>query len=87
MITVDVRAPRPHRLWSPNGTGVDHNERISRSDDCGRFDRGARTLPWLLRELDHAGVNVRAADVQVPTLDDVFLSLTGRSLREEEVAS
>jgi ABC-2 type transport system ATP-binding protein len=54
---------------------------------AGRFDRGARTLPWLLRELDHAGVNVRAADVQVPTLDDVFLSLTGRSLREEEAAS
>ena len=45
-------------------------------------------LPWLLRELDHAGVEVQAADVRVPTLDDVFLSLTGRSLREEsEVAS
>jgi ABC-2 type transport system ATP-binding protein len=55
---------------------------------AGRFDQGTRTLPWLLRELDHAGVEVRAADVKVPTLDDVFLSLTGRSLREEsEVAS
>jgi ABC-2 type transport system ATP-binding protein len=55
---------------------------------AGRFDQGTRTLPWLLRELDHAGVAVRAADVRVPTLDDVFLSLTGRSLREEsEVAS
>jgi ABC-2 type transport system ATP-binding protein len=55
---------------------------------AGRFDQGTRTLPWLLRELDHAGVEVRAADVRVPTLDDVFLSLTGRSLREdvEEVA-
>ena len=55
---------------------------------AGRFEQGTRTLPWLLRELDHAGVDVRAADVKVPTLDDVFLSLTGRSLREEsEVAS
>jgi ABC-2 type transport system ATP-binding protein len=54
----------------------------------GRFDQGSRTLPWLLRELDLAGVDVRAADVRVPTLDDVFLSLTGRSLREEsEVAA
>ena len=34
------------------------------------------------------GSAVLAADVQVPTLDDVFLSLTGRSLREEaEVAA
>ena len=55
---------------------------------AGRFERGTRTLPWLLRELYHAVVDVRAADVKVPTLDDVFLSLTGRSLREEsEVAS
>ena len=58
---------------------------------AGRFDQGTRTLPGLLRELDQAGVEVRAADVRVPTLDDVFLSLTGRSLREEseesEVAS
>ncbi len=53
-----------------------------------RFEHGTQALPVLLRELDHAGVGVRAADVRVPTLDDVFLSLTGRSLREEsEVAA
>ena len=33
-------------------------------------------LPWLLRELDHAGVDVRAADVRVPTL--------GRCLSESD---
>lgn len=54
----------------------------------GRFDQGRQQLPVLLRELDAAGVSVRAADVRVPTLDDVFLSLTGRSLREDvEVAA
>lgn len=54
----------------------------------GRFDQGRATLPVVLRELDAAGVAVRAADVRVPTLDDVFLSLTGRSLREDaEVAA
>ena len=42
----------------------------------------------LLRELEADQVSVRAADVRVPTLDDVFLSLTGRSLREDvEVAA
>jgi len=54
----------------------------------GRFDQGTRTLPGLLRTLDAAGIDVRAADVTVPTLDDVFLTLTGRSLREDsEVAA
>ena len=54
----------------------------------GRFDQGRQTLPLLLRELDADGIEVLAAEVRVPTLDDVFLSLTGRSLREDvEVAA
>ena len=53
-----------------------------------RVDQGRQLLPVVLRELDADGVLVRAADVRVPTLDDVFLSLTGRSLREDvEVAA
>ena len=54
----------------------------------GRFDHGRQLLPRVLDELAAAAVEVRAADVRVPTLDDVFLSLTGRSLREDaEVAA
>jgi ABC-2 type transport system ATP-binding protein len=53
-----------------------------------RVDQGRQLLPVVLRELDADGVTVRAAEVRVPTLDDVFLSLTGRSLREDvEVAA
>ena len=52
----------------------------------GRFEQGTRTLPGLLAAMQGAGLEVRAADVRVPTLDDVFLTLTGRSLREEAEA-
>jgi ABC-2 type transport system ATP-binding protein len=48
-----------------------------------RFDHGRRALPALLRTLEAESVLALSADVRVPTLDDVFLSLTGRSLREE----
>jgi len=51
-----------------------------------RVVEGAETLPGLLRALDHDGLDVRAAEVRRPTLDDVFLTLTGRSLREEVAA-
>jgi ABC-2 type transport system ATP-binding protein len=44
---------------------------------------GDRLLPRLLRELDAAHAPVVTATLREPTLDDVFLSLTGRSLREE----
>lgn len=37
----------------------------------------------LIRELDRVDVPVASVEVVRPTLDDVFLNLTGRSLREE----
>ncbi|WP_212828824.1 ABC transporter ATP-binding protein [Polymorphospora rubra] len=47
-----------------------------------RVPDGPGTLPGLLRALAGDGVDVVRADVDRPTLDDVFLNLTGRSLRE-----
>ncbi|MGH3565635.1 MAG: ATP-binding cassette domain-containing protein [Pseudonocardia sp.] len=47
-----------------------------------RVDDGPGALPELLRAAGDAGVRVATAQVHRPTLDDVFLSLTGRSLRE-----
>jgi ABC-2 type transport system ATP-binding protein len=44
-------------------------------------------LPGLLRHLDAGGVAVAAAEVTRATLDDVFLALTGRSLREGVAAA
>lgn len=41
-------------------------------------------LPEYLRQLDSDGVKVAGARNFVPTLDDVFLALTGRSLREAD---
>jgi ABC-2 type transport system ATP-binding protein len=43
---------------------------------------GSTVLPILLRELDHAGLAIDSVEVHRPTLDDVFLSLTGRTLRD-----
>ncbi|MFC4562534.1 ATP-binding cassette domain-containing protein [Nocardiopsis mangrovi] len=47
-----------------------------------RVRHGDAVLPELLRALDAAGVALLTVQVQRPTLDDVFLTLTGRSLRE-----
>jgi ABC-2 type transport system ATP-binding protein len=43
---------------------------------------GGAALPKLLAALDKAGVDVAGVEVRRPTLDDVFLTLTGRSLRD-----
>jgi ABC-2 type transport system ATP-binding protein len=50
----------------------------------GRVQRAGRVVPALLRDLDSAGVSLDSIEVLRPTLDDVFLTLTGRSLRDAE---
>ena len=42
----------------------------------------ASTLPPILKQLDRAGIDPIGVETARPTLDDVFLNLTGRSLRD-----
>jgi ABC-2 type transport system ATP-binding protein len=44
--------------------------------------RGEEALVPVLRTLDGAGISLLSLQVAQPTLDDVFLTLTGRSLRD-----
>ena len=48
-----------------------------------RVPDGGRAIPTLVRELDARGIVLEEVEVHRPTLDDVFLSLTGRSLRDQ----
>jgi ABC-2 type transport system ATP-binding protein len=49
-------------------------------------DRGEAALPGLLRALDAAGITLESIQLAGPSLDDVFLTVTGRSLREDSPA-
>ncbi|HKS47857.1 MAG TPA: ATP-binding cassette domain-containing protein [Amycolatopsis sp.] len=62
---------------------------VSTVDSSVRFrvPRGDTVMPELLRTLDSAGIAMTAMQVHRPTLDDVFLTLTGRSLRDAEQAT
>jgi ABC-2 type transport system ATP-binding protein len=50
----------------------------------GRVQQAGRAVPGLLRDLEHSAIALEAIEVHRPTLDDVFLALTGRSLRDAE---
>jgi ABC-2 type transport system ATP-binding protein len=49
-------------------------------------DRGETAVPLLLRILDGAGLEAASIALHRPSLDDVFLRQTGRSLRDEAAA-
>ena len=48
--------------------------------------RGAGALVQVVRDLDEAGIGIDDIGLRRPTLDDVFLSLTGHATAEGEVA-
>jgi ABC-2 type transport system ATP-binding protein len=52
----------------------------------GRVRHGGAALVELVRELDRADISVSGVESRRPSLDDVFLQLTGRSLRDAEAA-
>jgi ABC-2 type transport system ATP-binding protein len=58
---------------------------IAEADGALRLtvEHGEEALPALLRVLDGAGITISAISLSRPTLDDVFLTLTGRSLRDD----
>jgi ABC-2 type transport system ATP-binding protein len=45
-------------------------------------DKGEEAVPQVLRLLDSNGLAPSTMDLHRPSLDDVFLKKTGRSLRE-----
>jgi ABC-2 type transport system ATP-binding protein len=49
-----------------------------------RVPKGGSVLPSLLRSIDAQGIELNGVEVHRPTLDDVFLTMTGRSLRDED---
>ncbi|MGG5260258.1 ATP-binding cassette domain-containing protein [Phycicoccus avicenniae] len=53
----------------------------------GRVPRAAQVVPSLMADLSGAGIELSSLEVKRPTLDDVFLTLTGRSLRDAESTS
>jgi ABC-2 type transport system ATP-binding protein len=65
---------RRHTTAAPEVDG--HDVRL-------RLTGGGAQLPGLLLALAQASVAVASVELRTPTLDDVFLTLTGRSLREE----
>jgi ABC-2 type transport system ATP-binding protein len=50
------------------------------------MERGDRRIPELMELAQRCGVTVRSVNLRKPSLEDVFLHFTGRSIREDETA-
>jgi ABC-2 type transport system ATP-binding protein len=48
------------------------------------LDNGGHRIPEIVKLAEEAGVILESVELRKPTLDDVFLSVTGRNIRDEE---
>jgi ABC-2 type transport system ATP-binding protein len=46
-------------------------------------DDGGHRIPEIVKLTNEAGVTLESVELHKPTLDDVFLSVTGRNIRDE----
>ncbi len=80
---VRIGAPSPARAAEALGS-ADFVRKLETQEDGIRLyvDDAATAIPQVLRSLDAAGVELTKVELHRPSLDDVFLIKTGRSLRE-----
>ena len=88
VVTLGVDAPRERVVGLVGGLPFVREIR-DEEDELVRLyvERGETAVPQLLRVLDAAGVATTSISLHKPSLDDVFLRQTGRSLREEPAAA
>ena len=80
---VQNAATRLGSIAGPARDGGDSVE-VEGSHVRARVTRAGRAVPGLLADLAAAGIALASIEVHRPTLDDVFLTLTGRSLRDAQ---
>ncbi|MEM8904067.1 MAG: ATP-binding cassette domain-containing protein, partial [Actinomycetota bacterium] len=87
-ITVSIARPenrdRAVRVLQRMGTGTVDVDEVGTTMSAP-IRTGDRVVPATIRALDDAGVDVLDVEVRRPTLDDVFLTLTGRHADDEQV--
>jgi len=52
-----------------------------------RVEKGERKIPELMNIAKESEIKVKSVSLHRPTLDDVFLHYTGRTIREEEASA
>ena len=78
------RIPEAVKAITPLGEGEPHADLETGVVSIGVGGRGSDALVDAVRALDGAGVATRGLALRRPSLNDVFLTLTGHAAEEEE---
>jgi len=82
VVTLSVEGDQQHALDVLARQQFVRESRLEEGSVLLYVDRGEEAMPAILRLLDSAGLRLKTIGLHRPSLDDVFLRQTGRSLRE-----
>jgi ABC-2 type transport system ATP-binding protein len=82
VVTFTIAGPQERALELVKGQDFVREARVENGSVLLYVDRGEIAMPAILRLLDSANLQLTAVELHRPSLDDVFLRQTGRSLRE-----
>ena len=88
-MNIGAKRKIPEQVQRKSDQGmVDKNLQFG-GDKCSKclnllVDNGGHRIPEIVKLANEAGVILESVELHKPTLDDVFLSVTGRNIREEE---
>jgi ABC-2 type transport system ATP-binding protein len=60
------------------------NMKIHNGELCLTMDQGEKRIPELVCDAPKMGINIRSVNLRRPSLEDVFLYFTGKTIREHE---
>lgn len=82
--TVSFQTSQPQK-FSDSLQGVEWVDKVQTNNEHVEITlkNGEENLPRLFRTIFDYGVDIRSISVQKPTLEDVYIHLTGKSIREE----
>lgn len=80
------RMPKHSEKMPPQGT-ISQNNSSNQPPGSKRLnllvDDGGHRIPSIVKLVDEAGVALESVELHKPTLDDVFISVTGRNIRDQ----
>jgi len=80
------RVPKHFEKMSPQGA-VSQNNPSNQTPSSKRLDLlvddGGHRIPSIVKLADEAGVSLESVELHKPTLDDFFISVTGRNIRDQ----
>jgi ABC-2 type transport system ATP-binding protein len=82
VVTFSIEGDQQRALDAIKDQGFVREARLENGAVLLYVDRGEVAMPALLRLLDSASLKLMTVELHRPSLDDVFLRQTGRSLRE-----